>query len=467
MLTDKSPVKPNTIHMNTVLKMCAKANDMDALFSIAAHLPSQGIRAPNNLTYTIILNAIRMHAFNSLRGDLSPMQQRAIRQQANLDARLLWEGATKRWRQGTILIDEELVCAMGRVLLLGVEKDVDDIMSLVEQTMNIPRQAPRLGSAELQKIDPGSQGELGAPQHDTREVAPPENEAEITSDELSVTTVNPFETPSSGVTAYVKPGQNTLSLLMEAFLDLPTKEPATKYWNIITKDMGVEPDAVNYHAYLRVLRVSRASTKTVDLLVKMPKSYFGVKTFRIAMSTCLRDKLNRHAFSNSGKILDLMQTTLEVPDINALYTYLDVAFTSTVHTSKMNADGKNEPSKSDQGKQILRALERINPSYVNLRSVLAYGDPTRRPRTPEQRAELTNTVLQLTQKMVSAHDLLMNKALVDRGMYPDLMKQRSKLAAFITRYRGSKNTKSINSVPNDSYARTGLSPLPSKTAHAA
>jgi hypothetical protein len=499
MLTDKSPIKPNTIHMNAVLKMCAKAKDMNSLFSIAARLPRKGVRAPNNLTFTIILNAIRMNAFHDLRGNLTPVQSRKNRQKANWDARLIWEDITKRWLQGDIMIDEELVCTMGRVLLLGADNDIDDILSLIEQTMNIPRQAPRRTSLQSQETVPRLPEQIGggprksaenlllatepvtsidvaqveaAPIQSTADRGPASesnttneegqvgtgviqsteelssaSELASSSEELGVAVTNPFKAPlppknltTKGLAFYAKPGQNTLSLVMSALLDLRQKTPAIKYWNILTKEYQVEPDADNYHGYLRILRFARASTETISLLLQMPQSYIGTKTFRIAMSTCGRDKNNQHSFSNAGKVLDLMQTRLQVPDFQVLYTYLDIACSATAaYSKKTSSDGKYAAAKAEKGKQILRALYRINSSYTNLRSLLAYGDPTKPEATPQEKATLTDDVLGLTQRMVSAYDLLMNKAMVDRSMYSDLTKERSKLAAFITRFKGNKN----------------------------
>jgi hypothetical protein len=497
MLTDKSPIKPNTIHMNAVLKMCAKANNMDALFSIAAHLPAKGLRAPNNLTYTIIFNAIRMHTLISLRGNLTPVQLRKIRQKANLDARLIWEDITKRWREGDVMIDEDLVCTMGRVLLLGNASDIDDVMSLIEQTMNIPRQVPRLGTPErhirdsrqaknITSQDQGAEGLSSVPDlvnsnqklseaatntlgqsseelpsengamiaslehREDRSASNTEGEPENVEDDLRVAIADPFKSPALtkiGTGFYVKPGQNTLSLLMAALLDLRLKEPATKYWNILTNEHAVEPDADNYHSYFRVLRFARASTETVQLLLKMPKTSMQVKTFRITMATCLRDKNNQWAFSNAGKVLDLMQTVLQVPDIEVLYNYLDVAFSCQAYSHKEHSNGKYTASKYEQGKRIKRALERINSSYVNLRSLMAYGDPTKPAATDAEKALLTEAVLRLTQKMVSAHDILMDKGMVERTMYTELAKQRAKLAAFITRYKDHKLSFPRSSLP--------------------
>jgi len=172
MQTDKSPIKPNTIHMNAIIKMCARARDIDSMFGIVAQMPDRGPSSPNNLTFTTIINALRMDAVGDMRGDLTPMQKRQNAEQAILNARRLWKDIIQRWRSGGFWVDEELVCAMGRLMLLGQNQDRDDILSLIEQTMNIPRQVPRLGTLDRKLIEPASQGtkspntrELGRKRH--------------------------------------------------------------------------------------------------------------------------------------------------------------------------------------------------------------------------------------------------------------------------------------------------------------
>jgi hypothetical protein len=439
MLMEKSPIKPNTIHMNAVIKMCARAQNMDALYTISGQMPDKGIRAPNNLTYTTMINAIRMSAITEARTDLSPMQKRHNIHKAILHARPMWEDITKRWREGDIWIDEELVCTMGRLLLLGDQMDCDDIFSLIKQAMNIPRQVPRRrGSREM--IEPGSQGRIRAIQEEGTEAPTSDMQSEATGELLEITSVDQFKPftpakpPPAATSVYARPGQNSLSLLMQACIALRLKDPATKYWKIFTQEAGVRPDKENFHVYLRILRYARSSTETVQLLQQMPKEDMEQKTFRIAMSTCERDKNNRHAFSNAGKVLDLMQTALEIPSIPVLHSYMHVAIFSTAYSPKVSSTSSDEPSKRAQGQQILRALDRLNPSYLNLRSLLAYGDPTQPKTSQESTAEFASQLLGLTRRMIGGYDLLMNEGLVDRNQYQGLTKQRSKLAAFVTRY---------------------------------
>jgi len=129
MLSEKSPIKPNTIHLNAVIKMCARAQDLDAMFAIMSEMPEKGLTAPNNLTYTTTINALRIDAVGDLRNTLSPTQTTQYIQKSLLNARGLWADLSKRWHRGDLWIDEELVAAMGRMLLIGKAYDWDDIMS--------------------------------------------------------------------------------------------------------------------------------------------------------------------------------------------------------------------------------------------------------------------------------------------------------------------------------------------------
>ena len=433
MLTDKAPVKPNTIHMNAILKMCARAKDMDAMFGIVAQMPSKGITAPNNLTFTTILNALRQNAAGDFRSTLTPVQKRQNAQKAILDGRQIWQDITNRWRKGEIWIDEELVCAMGRLMLLGGERDNDDILSLIEQAMNIPRQIPRMGTPERNKVAPSSQGREDVQEPEPEPVPVKESIEEETEETIieamksartdSFKSLTPAPSPpTAGKSAYAKPGRNTLSLILEALRVLKLKEPGFKYWDIMVKKIGVHPDIENYHAYLRILRIARASSETIQLLESMNATEMRTSTFRIAMASCERDRNNPNAFANAGKILDIMSSALRVPDIPVLTTYLDIATTGTTKLSQLAA-----------GKQILRALDRLGPSFINLRSLLLLDSPSRNSRNVPA-ADFQEDVARLTRRMIGAYDLLMDKALVPRDTYSTLSAQRNKLSSFVSRH---------------------------------
>src|ERR1051326_1292919 len=57
-----SRVRAHIIHTNAVLKVCARANDMDALWGVASKIPEKGAGAADATTYTTILNALRQSA---------------------------------------------------------------------------------------------------------------------------------------------------------------------------------------------------------------------------------------------------------------------------------------------------------------------------------------------------------------------------------------------------------------------
>ncbi|KAL8872946.1 MAG: hypothetical protein Q9174_001519, partial [Haloplaca sp. 1 TL-2023] len=144
MFAENCPVEPNIIHTNAALQVCALAKDLDALWGVAARLPTKGPGAPNNLTYTTILNAIKNIAAHEDPALGNDQQFPERRQRAVMQGRRIWEDIIPRWRSGDIWIDEELVCAMGRLLLLGeTEQDNNDVLSLAQQVMSIPLQTPK------------------------------------------------------------------------------------------------------------------------------------------------------------------------------------------------------------------------------------------------------------------------------------------------------------------------------------
>jgi hypothetical protein len=445
MLSEKSLVKPNTIHLNAVIKMCARARNMDALFAIVDQMPPKGFGAANNLTYTTILNALRINTSSDdprdPTSDLTAMQKRQNARKAILDARRIWSHLTRRWRNGDIWIDEELVCAMGRILLLGVAQDKDDIMSLYEQAFNIPRLVPRMGTPDRQLIEPSAQGKY--PSTPTSAIETPISEEQPGAVERFRDTPDThFAIIKPGI-GHALPGPNALSLLMKALFELYLIEPARKYWNILTTEMKVKPDQENYISFLRILRIARASTESVQLLQKMPLQDLKAKTFRISMSTCERDKRNRHAFSNATRIVDLMHTALREPDVSVLVRYLDIAMIAPAYSDQKSQD-KNDVSKAAQGKQILYALNRIHPSFLNLRAALLFDDISTRKdaafrKAVTNRRIFTHDVLSLTQSMISAYDSLMNKAMVPRDDYLELTKARNKLAAFVTKHKHKRD----------------------------
>ncbi|KAI9732239.1 MAG: hypothetical protein M1818_007558 [Claussenomyces sp. TS43310] len=443
MAADNAPLKANIIHTNAVLKVCARAQDMDALFGVAAKLPAKGFRAANNLTFTTILNAVRQHA---LRGQISPETASRNRAKAIHDSRRMWDDIVTQWRSGDIWIDEELVCSMGRVLLLGERRDVDDVFSLLEQAMGIPRPFPRLGTEARDKIEPSRQTPHSAMLKEPETV---DSDKVIVSrdanggNSLAITSQDEFKTvkpPSSkGQSAYAKVGRNALSLICEALLSLRMKAPMTAYWKLLTTTYGVKPDGQNYNGYLRILRVARASAETVAVLHSMPRSMLERKTFRIAMAACERDKNNPSAFANGNKVLELMQSTLADPDLIVLHSFLDLACSAPVHSPVTPLRAQHEDPRFASGQQIKHALDRLGPSIIHIKAALAYGDPSSFAGEKMTAASYRQSVILLLRKMISAYDKLlgqnMHQSKVSPSEYTELTNRRSQFAAYVTRLR--------------------------------
>ncbi|MCJ1438991.1 hypothetical protein MMC27_008381 [Xylographa pallens] len=386
MYAENSPVRPSIIHTNAVLKVCSRANDIDALFEIAAKLPKRGKGASDNLTFTTIINAI----WNALLQNplLSADQHRVKRQEAVQQGRRMWEDIIGRWRNGDMLVDEEMVCAMARLLMLGdTPEDYDDVLSLFEQTMNIPRLVPRLGDPARQThltpskasaplspadditevIEAGSQPASQYSNPDTAQSSPPPSFPSSTSS-LPPTVFTPLPlTPSSVPRSHPVPSHQTLSALVSVCTRIHALRAASSYWTLLTTPPhSIIPDPDNLHTYLRLLRLSRASRQAVALLTTMlrPRSAGGLgipaqpKTFRIAMSTCVRDAFNPSAPTHASAILTAMAAHLEEPDLRACEMFVVVL---------------EKAATTSAWRPVLAGLDALEPVVANLRSVLSYG----------------------------------------------------------------------------------------------
>lgn len=427
MSAENSPVRPSIIHTNAVLKVCALAHDIDALLDVAAELPTRGSRAPNNLTFTTILNAIRSKA-SGARGEGDTGRNEIIAR-AVQQARKLWVEIRQRWMSGDLRLDEEFVCAMGRLLLLGSEtKDHDDVLSLLEQTMGIPRQVARVADPALGRAEEAS-GTNDDPE------LPPDSPANVDletllspskeENDLLEPTSNPFAPLSNDTRptqSAVRPGCNTLSLVLDACIRLKYVRAAQNYWGLLTSPEGyhkIIPDSENYHMYLRLLRLQRSAKLAVELVDEMRSGNLTgkagavqTKTFRIALSCCVRDINNKNSIHLAGKLVRMMRDTLPHPDAKALSMYLRVAL----------------GQKPRDWRVIMGVIHGTELGVRNLRSLLAYD-----PAGPQKQTE--EDILELVRGLVSAFDVVLD--LGNEEMSGEEKKrcreQRHTLAAYVTR----------------------------------
>lgn len=344
MSSENSRVEPRTIHTNMALKFCARAGDMDALWGVASKLPEKGSKSADSITYSIILNAIRRAALEDM--DTNESDEKALVHHFDKAVLLgcrVWSDINAKWRRGNLVMDDALVCAMGRLLLLSYRpKAWDAILSLVETTEEVPRRSPIVEDDFLRQLPILKPQLLDAPHSAIQEASQLVAKSPNKADE--VTPLDQFRTlitfvPNSG-SSYgradmsaicTKPTNNTLSLLIETCQKLRNKQAADSYWTKLTQEpmYRIKPDSDNFHAYLRLLRQSHSSTRVAQLLsVEMKPSDFQQKTFRIAMSACVKDTANPSVMGNCTKLVDLMVKHLDRPHIPTLMAYLQFAKSS-------------------------------------------------------------------------------------------------------------------------------------------
>lgn len=415
MSAENCPVKPSIIHTNAVLNVCARFMDVDALLGVAAKLPTRGAMAPNNITFTTIINAIRT-ATLSKGGALSDDEKRQSQQTAVSQGRSIWGEVRDRWQNRDIEVDEAMVCAMGRLLLLGsVNRDCYDVLSLLEQTMGIPRQVPRLenrneeGMSDRSSRDEQATKSTPEPEKLESDGWTGEEAKELTASQSPSGMVerededdvsgNEFDAIGPGKIEYVHPGHNTLSMVMDACIALKAFSAAQDYWGLLTDPAGhykITPDADNYHVYLRLLRRKRASKHSVEMLEELSYNPPGgikvvqPKTFRIAMSTCLRDVNNPNVLTHANKMARIMLDSFETPDVRALGMYLSLALTD----------------RHLQWEPLMPVLRGCEIGARNLRSFLAYGEKRDiRNWKGDQKAEVIRFVSRLARAFQTAMSL--------------------------------------------------------------
>ncbi|KAJ8122275.1 hypothetical protein O1611_g9880 [Lasiodiplodia mahajangana] len=378
-------IKPNTIHLNAVLQVCAKVGDLDSMFTVL-NSSDDPLRTPNNLTYTTILNALRMKVdkdpTDNDPGHPADKEKEIQQEKKNTikRAKAIWEEVISRWRSGSLIIDEELVCAMGRILLMGGYGDIDSIEGLIEQTMFIPR--------ANNKGLPGREG--------------PENSA-------LAGTKSVIKAPGAPAISHALPGNNSLSLILEALEKTRRTTKAIKYWNVFTLHYNVVPDANNWTRALRAFHCGKNSGRAATTLQKMPSDMITQKHVRLAMKTCLRDNLNKSAFNNATTILSIMGKTPSIPDVQSLRTYLQVA-----HASKRSFDdeAKHDYSRAMDtwAKNLAMALEHLFGPYQTVAKKYVVDPPNTKDAKILERAQVSKMeVIALARKMCAAYDILMTE----------------------------------------------------------
>ncbi|KAK7544638.1 uncharacterized protein J3D65DRAFT_563964 [Phyllosticta citribraziliensis] len=408
MSAPNSPKRPTILHTNLFLKVCAKAKAFDQLWAVASQIPDTGPGAADGATYSIILNALKDESERTMIDESTEDGQRR-RDQAILDSRKIWADIVSKWRAHQLQMDEALVLAMARILLSGSRPRYhDELFSLVEQTMGIPRMTPRISS----EPDPAQTRAIGAfnvplngttnhniaPGHEFDSVSPPRAVGGRQGEH------------------YVKPSNITLTLLMEASLKTMSKQAADNYWSVLTtpETHGIEPDEPSIRGYLRVLRVFRSSADALQLV----KTHFvhgnlriTPAIFRIAMSACTRDAKNQNSLDYATELLQLMERMLPGTDITTVGSYMSRVFDA------------------EEGIDVLKGLERVEPTYRYIRDMLTYGKYNGSSMDEPKR----QTAFDVLRRMVACYDRLINRVEAPRDKLSELSSRKAEISAFITR----------------------------------
>ncbi|KAI0851031.1 hypothetical protein F5Y00DRAFT_231528 [Daldinia vernicosa] len=406
MLTNNR-ITPNTIHLNAVLKVCANAEDIESLFTIV-QTANQGIRAPNNLTYTIILNALRRKVQRRQYGPAEEVDTPEItraKEQTIQRSRAIWEEVISKWRAGSIIIDEELVCAMGWILLMGDYHDATSIEDLLEQTMMIPKD-------DMAAIREKSKEEAGRSGNDI--------------DAKPATSVDgrKIKAPGAPEVSHALPGNNSLSLILASLAKTRKTARARRYWDHFTEKHHVVPDANNYHHMLLALREGKNSGQTVMYLWDMPAEIILAKNFRTAMNTCLRDRRNPGAFDNATEVLQIMLAKLKIPDPITLRNYLRVAYARKAYflgRFKHNVDA----AAMAWNKQIATALKNLWKPYL----IIARQYEENGPESNEKRE-----LVALARKMIGASDSVVSSNVLLPREQKEIEARRNSLNRLVVRH---------------------------------
>lgn len=423
-------LKPNVVHMNAVLMVCAKAYDIESMFTILESA-NDGRRSPDLKTYTTIINALRAQVLNPGRDSDGPLEAKV--EEAISRAQSIWDEIIKKWRKGDVAVDEELVCAMGRLLLEGDWNDNKAVLALIEQTMGIPKDPKELVALLKTPKATSRSSKSGlmmqSPEADGRS---PKVVCSI-SRKLAV---NPFLT-------HAKPGSNSLSLVLRSLTNTTATTLVGKYWDVFIKVYSVTPDAGAWYSLFTALGSGHNSKQTVEYLKSIPRNLMYPSIFRVAMRTCLRDNLNPSAFNNATQVLEIMLTGLRIPDTVTLLTYLRVAYANK-RLHQEYAKNDLEGAKLAWGKQLSIAVANMWDPYRTIAKQFTFGglgaiserkflderERERWAREAQPRADLAK----LSRKIMATQDRLISDGMVPFEIVPKLKERNKALHRFLARY---------------------------------
>jgi hypothetical protein len=415
-----SGLQANTIHLNAVLEVCSRANDMDTLFEMADTI-DEGSRAATAYTYTIMFNALR-HSTQTEIKELSPGEQKAKLGTLIARAKGLWSELMEKWALGQLSIDEPVVCAMGRILLLAPDpREKGEVLDIVQQAMKIPNLVKN-------------------PATDAYADESMKNIAVSAHQESSSRRASAKGPRRRGRIAHAVPGPNTLGLVLQYCGVTRQTTAGIKFWNLMINHYGITPDSKNWNGLFLMLKKAKASAHVASLLESGAVSggrggQLQPEYFRLAMETCILDNINPNAVKNSIKVLDAMLQNLRVPDFQTLHLHLRVALVSHAQFRKMALTEKLEEARQLYGTQITEALGRLWEPFRQLShsvSTSPMASTSTRNVAPSRRREVQEkvdkhqqdklAVIHLARYMFSAFNKVINEKLLPDSELEDVRK---------------------------------------------
>lgn len=433
-----SRLQPNSTHLNALLTVCSKAGDIESMF--VALRTANGIRSPDNTTYTIILNTLRNQPGNIIvpkdRKDKELSDEvMASRATTISRARLVWEEAITRWKKGEIAMDESLMCAMGRILLLGGAAETDAILGVVAEVLDIRT----LRDGKHGFINPAAQEELLDATSDKSKAQDKPRRIETAAQFEDLDESGDFDSsrPEEAKRAAALPanhhsnnppassprvkgrmaGNNTLSLVMRALAQARRTKLAARYWDFLVQKHDIVPDRRNYRDYLDCLSTGNASTKAARVLVSMPASIADGNLYRRGLLMCHWDKYNEGLFENATAIHRAMVRKLRVPDPRCLKLFLQIAMTSHRPFSDLLKYPVVREGKMAHAQQIIGALDEV---FEPLGRASADINFTNAAMAESERESFNSTwpmrqeILEVMQQFIAATDKVLTQSLLDK-----------------------------------------------------
>ncbi|KKK26485.1 hypothetical protein ARAM_000275 [Aspergillus rambellii] len=427
IFSEFSTVKPEIIHSNAMLNVCASHGDMDTMWEIAGELPEDGPGSPDSVTYTIILRAIKDSAHRDL-ARLEPNQAEKIFSRKVMcvnEGKRIWSDIVYRWKRGQLVLDNTLVGTMASVLLEGPgDHHFWEVFQLYHQTAGIqvlakepPPDTPRRSVRESlptnsfrtrKEIDDVPFVDEGGRLYQPSEPEADPTEEEAVSEEnfeklfapvvpegtIPTTTLDTSGTQPSGP-AYIALGNRELSMILETCLTMNQALSVGKtYWQDLTQGVHayrIEPDVGSFHQYLRLLRRGRSSRATVEVVrdQMVPAHKADGRTFHIALSCCRRDRKNMNVLKNANELLKAMEKAIVLPDPRVLEGYLELIRSleeSPLILMSLNGLDVEEQRRSSDlaamGRRLqlslrLVAVENLRPLIAKLDEAMEHGHVSR------------------------------------------------------------------------------------------